>query len=400
MGHNPGMAGCSDSFDVVIVGSSPLSLLESVLSAENGKRVCIVEMESRLGGAWKTEDCLGLTCIETSPHIFIPHGRTYALSDAKLESNFRTIPIQPVLHVRRSTALFRNSTISLHNRLRYDLAIALASNWDRLDKNRLWRARQLGKHLLASVAQVSSNIGSEAKYPEGGLTRWFERVENLLRLLGTEIRFERRVDEIRFIDGRALLVTADEEKITGDQVVLNKHVFLKAVSAEQTPIELHQNLSKSDHFTYVVKGMAPQGFVQFAGETTLMLANDVSDYIPNLERVYPGARVITARAQDNTLRSETLSEICFNELKSINYVPKDAELVAVHHRKLVTSKMRRSTIREIEKAGGQSVKFLLADDLGIMNSMARRFGAADDGRTNMLERFSAGRRQAKQASRN
>jgi hypothetical protein len=78
----------------------------------------------------------------------------------------------------------------------------------------------------------------------------------------------------------------------------------------------------------------------------------VSDYIPNLERVYPDARVITARAQDNTLRPEALSEICFNELKSIDYVPNDAELVAVHHRKLVTSKMRGSTIREIQKAGG------------------------------------------------
>jgi hypothetical protein len=54
--------------------------------------------------------------------------------------------------------------------------------------------------------------------------------------------------------------------------VLNKHVFLKAVSVGQTPIELNLHPSKSDHFTYVVKGMGPQGFVQFAGQTTLMLS--------------------------------------------------------------------------------------------------------------------------------
>jgi hypothetical protein len=293
----------------------------------------------------------------------------------KLDSNFKTIPIQPVLHVRRNAPLFRDSAISLDSRLRYELAIALANIWDRKDKNLFGRAHRAGKFLLTRLAEIPSNFRpGEAKYPEGGLTRWFERIENLLRLAGAEIRFGRRVDEIRFADDRAVLTTADDEKIAGDQVVLNKHLFLKTLSVGQTPIEPKLNRGDSDHFTYVVKGMEPQGFVQFAGQTSLMLANDVSDYISNLEQVFPGSRVITARAQNNAPRSDALSEICFNELKSISYIPRDAELVAIHHRKLVTSKMTRSTIRRIQKAGGRSVKFLIADDLGIMNSMARCFG--------------------------
>ncbi|QIG51350.1 hypothetical protein G5V57_28735 [Nordella sp. HKS 07] len=358
----------AELYDVVVIGSSPLSLLEAVIGAESGLRVCVVERAERLGGAWMTEDCLGLTGIETSPHVFMPHRAAYDLADAKLAGNFRTVPIQPVLHVRRNGALFRDSTIPITKQMRYELAMATVYHWDA--GTGLWQA---ARYLLSRLAQMSGNRNpGEAKYPGGGLTRWFDRIQIILRRIGVEARLGTSVDVIQITGERVVVTTADGGEIRCRQVVLNNHISLRAMNVDQTPVQLKLKQSISDHYTYVVRGTAPRGFVQFAGEVPLVLANDVSDYIPDLDQVYPGARVITARAKNGVPRSEAIATAFFDALRSVDYVSKNAEIVAAHHRELATSKMSRGTIRKITKAAGRRVKILTADELGITYSMARR----------------------------
>lgn len=358
----------AELYDVVVIGSSPLSLLEAVIGAESGLRVCLVERAERLGGAWMTEDCLGLTGIETSPHVFLPHRAAYDLADAKLAGNFLATPIQPVLHVRRNGALFRDSIIPITQQLRYELAVATVYHWDA--GNGLWQA---ARYLLSRLAQMSGNRNpGDAKYPGGGLTRWFERIQIMLRRIGVETRLGISVDAVQIVGGGVIVTMANGDEINSRQVVLNNHISLKALSVDRTPIRLKLKHTISDHYTYVVKGTAPRGFVQFAGEVPLVLANDVSDYIPDLDRVYPGARVITARAKNGVPRSEAIATMYFDALRSVDYVSKSAEVIAAHHRELATTKMSRSTVRKIRKAAGRSVKILVADELGITYSMARR----------------------------
>jgi len=62
-------------YDSVIVGTSPVSLLEAIHVAEKGKRVWIIERESSLGGAWHVSDCLGLSAVEVIPHLLVADPR-------------------------------------------------------------------------------------------------------------------------------------------------------------------------------------------------------------------------------------------------------------------------------------------------------------------------------------
>lgn len=43
-----------ESFDYIVIGSSPLMLLQAIVLADDGYSVCVVDRESQRGGAWKT----------------------------------------------------------------------------------------------------------------------------------------------------------------------------------------------------------------------------------------------------------------------------------------------------------------------------------------------------------
>ena len=72
-------------YDSVIIGTSPVSLLEAIHLAETGRRVRIIERESSLGGAWRLFDCLGLSAVEVSPHLLVADPVVHEVISNKFE---------------------------------------------------------------------------------------------------------------------------------------------------------------------------------------------------------------------------------------------------------------------------------------------------------------------------
>lgn len=42
-----------NSFDIVIIGTSPLLLIKAIIEGRKGKKVCLIEKDNAIGGAWK-----------------------------------------------------------------------------------------------------------------------------------------------------------------------------------------------------------------------------------------------------------------------------------------------------------------------------------------------------------
>ncbi len=55
-------------FDSVIVGSSPISLLEALYRSYSGERVCIIEESEKCGGAWKSISICGVPYADMGCH--------------------------------------------------------------------------------------------------------------------------------------------------------------------------------------------------------------------------------------------------------------------------------------------------------------------------------------------
>lgn len=69
-------------FDVAIVGTSPVSLLEAIYHVYSNERVLIIEADEVLGGAWKSIDVCGIAHVDLGCHLIG--------SDQKLKTFFET----------------------------------------------------------------------------------------------------------------------------------------------------------------------------------------------------------------------------------------------------------------------------------------------------------------------
>lgn len=62
-----------ESFDTAIIGTSPGALMEALILARSGRKVCMVDRNPSPGGAWAVLDSFNLPNIESGPHFFQSH---------------------------------------------------------------------------------------------------------------------------------------------------------------------------------------------------------------------------------------------------------------------------------------------------------------------------------------
>lgn len=83
------------SFDKIIIGSSPICLLEAIYSNSQGIKTCIIDNAGELGGAWKRLNIEGGTIkdVEIGCHIIEKDRNVFDFFKNKL--NLELIEVQP-----------------------------------------------------------------------------------------------------------------------------------------------------------------------------------------------------------------------------------------------------------------------------------------------------------------
>lgn len=89
-------------YDCVVVGSSPVSLIEALYQATTGKEVLILEGDSQCGGAWRTIDICGVAHVDMGCHHI---GGNSALADFFSALGCKVISLSdPTLDYNQSNA--------------------------------------------------------------------------------------------------------------------------------------------------------------------------------------------------------------------------------------------------------------------------------------------------------
>ena len=63
--------------DAVIIGTSPVLLIEGLLRSRFGQKVVFVEANDEIGGAWSLTECLGVRDIEAACHLIVNYQGVY-----------------------------------------------------------------------------------------------------------------------------------------------------------------------------------------------------------------------------------------------------------------------------------------------------------------------------------
>ena len=83
-------------FDDVVIGSSPLMLLQAGMLARAGRNVCLIERQSRLGGSWQTAVLENGEEVEIACHLIEFFPEVYQLLEEASDTPFTALNAQPI----------------------------------------------------------------------------------------------------------------------------------------------------------------------------------------------------------------------------------------------------------------------------------------------------------------
>ncbi len=86
----------NNNFDVVVVGSSLISIMKAIEESAKGRKVCVIEKRNDLGGAWSVQEVEGVGLIETAGHLLEYYKGSYEKMSKLLNIKFVKMEPQPV----------------------------------------------------------------------------------------------------------------------------------------------------------------------------------------------------------------------------------------------------------------------------------------------------------------
>ncbi len=223
-----------DRFDDVVVGSSPLMLLQAASLARAGRRVCLVEREARLGGSWRTATIKGGKTVEIACHLIEFFPGIYELLEEASDTPFVALDAQPIrIHPTGLTVpyLSRMLMLAIGARLfvgwagaRLDVALGRAK-----DRNRLINFQtKLSSYLRHQVPAFFQR--PVMKGPKHGFVDFINRLEERARSAGVAIRtFD--VSEMKWTrQGLWTLTSSDTMAICAEHVHCTTSTNLRPIT--------------------------------------------------------------------------------------------------------------------------------------------------------------------------
>lgn len=238
-------------FDDLVVGSSPLLLLQALRLAEGGSHVCIVDKERSFGGAWRTTTLSDDSRIEIACHLIEAFPGVYEHLEKVSGIQFVELDEQPVRATGRGWVLpyfsrtmlalsgLRLLTVSLLLKTRRFLGLPYDVNEyiNFTTKLSFLTRFQLGYMIRPPVM----------KGPSGGYVALLESLIRQCREKGCELR-QYDVATLRRHDGGWVLEDGSDTQVHGDRV----HMTTSASLSKSGKIYVGESVEQQVRTTIVI----------------------------------------------------------------------------------------------------------------------------------------------------
>jgi hypothetical protein len=355
----------------VVIGSSPVSLMNAFMRQKAGEKVKIIERDSEIGGVWKTGIAFGIAGLETTPHFFMPDEKGYAALRRLLPHDYEPFGAPAYMHIVNSPSL-GTRRVPIDNSYQFHACLLAKSHLDSTVNNRWKRSYGYAKDVIKLKASSFIRPSrTEPLYPVGGMTGWLTALEQHASSLGIAIDKGRRIvavketsDGIEIIDDNGRSEAARHLVLSGKTMLEQIELLNGRIAVEPVEIESH-------HYTFAIANQPPSGLEHFIGHPELFLVNDVTRFAPPLFAAeYPEHRLIVARTVYTSEYSPNAANV-IDALKKAGYLSADARVEADSHWHLRQRFLHRKSLRALRKRMPKKISLLSAGDLDIVNAAAR-----------------------------
>lgn len=281
-------------WDSIIVGSSPLLLLEAIYLGRTGRKVLVLEERDSLGGAWGHLDNEEFPCLDVGCHYIDVSRRAYEF----LRSNFdlNLVPSRPqprfVYHnirfpydYKQLIRFIRHLRVAFRRRSLAPLFTGIFN-----DENYRLRMFPFTKTFL---------------FPRGGSHELITKLTAHARLNNVTIRKRMRVESIRFDRKRQkVMVGAGGECFETSEIVAGSQARVTEALSIKTRLEGTQRRVFT-HVILIFRDRSAPGFsyIRFLRHHALIRMTDITDQVRLRKKDLSGHRVICIGIRENYDRS-------------------------------------------------------------------------------------------------
>jgi hypothetical protein len=363
--------------EVVILGTSPVLLIDGLMRARAGQRVLFLESSDQIGGAWAQADALGLSDVEAACHLIVNYRGVYDFLADECGIETESWSPQPLLlqgdrltpfnsrsHViRRSCSLLLRSAVVAGVRLVEKLILG---GWQ-LSQTRDFRfsraARSLDKRRLCPM--FGSREHRAIRYPVGGSPAMIRTLCDKLRRHGARFRHVNAEAVTIPSEGGGVKITLDDGgELSTRSLVVSESCAIQQVHSEEGSRQFSEVKSTHTVLALRIRGTdrRPLSYVELPFDPVVTRVTDVTDYCRGDNP--DGTQILICEAPDARQEGAPLPEPTeiLSYLKSLKILSEGVEIVDFAHNHLELRRGDRSLVTHLRGLHSEALEFVPSGD--------------------------------------
>lgn len=350
-------------FDVLVIGSSPILLIEAPYQRQQGRSVAVIEKRSQMGGAWYSRSLWNRGGVEVGCHYIDRTKRCYGflaeLLNLDLQPQDRQVMWQP--YTDRLESSVRAVVQQMGS---YVMGGRLLSRnlWDIAQSFKGGRVHLLPRRLYHLVARRPH------LYPSNGCSAIVAALDRNVRASGIEILYGHCVDGVELAEegGWTTCVVGSQRCQTRMLITGQNEIFHISVNGQR--LGLQRQVKPFVHVVLRIRGRKsrPFTYIDVAGNRLLKRVVDVTGYSTPDDPTLPSDLILCCQISDNPSQLDRCPTAIFDYLKTLNLLNKEAELLdSVVEKYPATTSRLDSEINRLDASLPGSIRIMKTWDLAL-----------------------------------
>lgn len=247
-------------FDVIIIGTSPICILEAVNRSRNGEKVMIVEKRNFIGGAWNSLNIFGLEDVENAIHYFLSNNKGINFLSKNLEID--------IVECKFKYRIFKFPILGYFH-LKYNSIISKL-----LDKT-------FNNNLSWETTKNIFTKREKSYYFKNGSIDLIKKANKLLDDSDIIVNYNCNIKKIIFNDHKVCLFSEnDENYFESKKVIFTNGSRLQNIYYNENKVEIIEKFQSRPSIHIFVNDSSPQKVKEaiFIKDSLIKYVHEVSSY--------------------------------------------------------------------------------------------------------------------------
>lgn len=347
-------------YDIITIGTSPISIINSLLEYKKNKKILILDKSKHFGGNWHVQKIYGYDNVEIAPHyikVKEENFKIFDMMDISYDINSfipKYLLPEPILNINKVERFYIKHIENFnHDRKLYRIILNL---------------------LKIILLFIKNKLTIRAKprffYPKGGCGNLLQKLKSKL----IELRIENinDVNVLKIFENKSGIIIIDTNKGRFS----TKKCFISS-GFKKIKIYKHRKIinktfvkeQKNYHVIVVVNEKPSKHPFYFSALNHHLIRSisDVSHYSEYYKMKKNNERILAIRLSEINLVDEnkTFKSDIENWLKEVKIIKHKSQIIYLKHFSFPMLVRRENEIAKLNRSSPKNVKFIYSFDMGV-----------------------------------